>query len=75
MQQVNAVKHGFSVSFAAAAAGFVVRVGQMFSRWHERRNSVRHLESLSDYHLKDLGIDRSDVRSVVYGRTTGRIHV
>ena len=41
-------------------------------RNHQRR-SVRHLRSMSDHTLKDLGIHRSEINSVVYGRDAERV--
>jgi uncharacterized protein YjiS (DUF1127 family) len=45
------------------------------SERNARRASVRHLRALSDYHLKDLGIDRSEILSVVYNDIPDRIRV
>ena len=41
-------------------------------RYHQRR-SVEHLRSLTDQHLKDLGIHHSEITSVVYGREAERV--
>ena len=41
-------------------------------RYHQRR-SVEHLRSLTDQHLKDLGIHRSEINSVVFGRDAERV--
>jgi uncharacterized protein YjiS (DUF1127 family) len=35
--------------------------------WHRRRIAVGALQSLSDRMLKDIGIDRSEIPSVVHG--------
>ncbi len=34
-------------------------------RWHRRRVSMRALEALSDWQLKDIGVERADIRAVV----------
>lgn len=38
----------------------------------ERRASVATLRSLDDHLLKDIGIDRSEITSMVYGRNIDR---
>lgn len=67
MQQVNTLRqaagHGF-LSHIAAAAKFVFRE---VKQWNDRRKAVRYLHELSDYHLQDLGVRRSEILSVVYG--------
>lgn len=42
-------------------------------RWWQRRQSVTHLGMLSDRQLKDIGIHRSEIHSVVYGTDGSRI--
>lgn len=39
-------------------------------RNHQRR-SVLHLRAMPDHTLRDLGIHRSEINSVVYGRGSG----
>ena len=44
--------------------------------WHTRRVAVRELQALGDHALKDIGLDRGGIRSVVQdmiesGATTG----
>ncbi len=34
-------------------------------RWHRRRVAMRGLEALSDWQLKDIGVERADIRAVV----------
>ncbi|MFQ6023395.1 MAG: DUF1127 domain-containing protein [Acidiferrobacterales bacterium] len=34
-------------------------------RWQRRRTSIRALEALSDWQLKDIGVARGDIRAIV----------
>jgi uncharacterized protein YjiS (DUF1127 family) len=35
------------------------------SHWRRRRTAIRELQALSDHHLKDIGLDRSQIVSTV----------
>ena len=35
------------------------------SRWRRRRSAIRMLQALSDHHLRDIGLDRSQIVSRV----------
>ncbi len=35
------------------------------SRWRQRRTAIRELQALSDRHLTDIGLDRSQIVSTV----------
>ena len=50
------------------------RAWRRLRRWHEYRVAEAHLMSLDDVTLKDIGIHRSEIRSVVYGMERDRSH-
>ena len=37
-------------------------------RRHRQKAAIRHLESLDDCHLRDVGIERAEIETVVNGR-------
>ena len=39
-----------------------------FRRWRIAKEAIRHLESLEDHRLDDIGIVRSDIASTVFGK-------
>jgi len=47
----------------------VSRLVEEFRAWHRRRAAVRELRALSDHTLKDIGLHRSEIRSVVHEMT------
>ena len=51
----------------ARIAAFLAGRAAAFARARRERASVRELMALSNRQLKDLGIDRTEILSVVYG--------
>ena len=63
---------GVEVSIAAyqaidALATGAARLASLFTHWQKRRRAVAELSRLSDHMLRDIGIERGEIRSVVDG--------
>ncbi len=54
----------------AAAAG---RWGRDYATWRSRRRAIAELGVLDDRALRDFGISRSEIESVVYGRHAAEV--
>src|SRR5262245_43005183 len=52
---------------AAAIVGHVSGALQAMRNWHEAQLAIRHLNSVSDYLLKDIGVHRGQIEFVVRG--------
>ena len=59
---------GGGVSLPALASR-ILRLGQALSVWHRRRAAIGELSALSDHTLKDIGLNRGEIRSVVHEMT------
>ena len=47
---------------------------QAVKRHNQRRRAVEHLRSMTDQHLQDVGIQRHEIFTSVYGTNTDRVH-
>lgn len=54
----------FHDAFAAVGRGAVALVREI-RRWQRKRAAIRELESLSDHILKDIGVVRGQIRTLV----------
>jgi uncharacterized protein YjiS (DUF1127 family) len=52
---------------AATIVAQVTRALQAIGNWHQAQLAARHLNSLSDYQLKDIGVHRSQIEHMVRG--------
>ncbi|MFN3743779.1 MAG: DUF1127 domain-containing protein [Hyphomicrobiaceae bacterium] len=59
-------------SAASAIASFVTRIAVGFSRYLKFRAAERELQALDDRMLKDIGIDRSEIRSALINASNAR---
>ena len=62
LAQMNSHQNVVSGSFRKS---FVARSIERFLAWNQRRLAIRELESMSDTFLKDIGIERYQIRDMV----------
>jgi hemoglobin-like flavoprotein/uncharacterized protein YjiS (DUF1127 family) len=55
-------------TLAVRAGARVRRWGRDYATWRTRQQAIQELAGLDDRALKDFGINRSEIESVVYGR-------
>jgi uncharacterized protein YjiS (DUF1127 family) len=71
----TAARGGAALTRAVAGA-VTVTAGEWwraYALWRERRAAVRELHKLDDRVLKDIGVNRSEIESVVYGQDAMRL--
>ena len=69
MQYVRAINDFTGSSFKTSLVDVVAGLLGLMARWNEQRLASRYLQDLSDQHLSDIGLRRSDIWSSVYGNT------
>ena len=47
---------------------------QAVKRHNQRRRAVEHLRSMTDQHLRDVGMQRHEIFTMVYGTNTEGVH-
>ena len=68
MQNARAIQEYTIYSFKAGLADVTAGMASLLAQWGERRRASRYLQTLSDQHLSDIGLRRSDIWSSVHGQ-------
>ena len=79
MSNTHAISATPSISARPAAQGIGQAIGLILKRgweayWRRRakRTAVMMLHALDDHCLHDIGVDRSEIESVIYGKPADR---
>jgi uncharacterized protein YjiS (DUF1127 family) len=67
MQYVRAINDFTGSSFKTSFFDVMAGLAGLLARWNEQQRASRYLQNLSDQHLSDIGLRRSDIWSSVYG--------
>jgi uncharacterized protein YjiS (DUF1127 family) len=59
-------------ALAARAGNRIARAWHIYWQWRARRATVDLLHSLDDRTLRDIGVGRNEITSLVYGRPGDR---
>lgn len=66
--KTEAADRGGSWRRAVKMAGMAMATAvERLGRFHRKRRAMAHIRSLPNHALKDIGIDRSEIASVVHG--------
>jgi uncharacterized protein YjiS (DUF1127 family) len=63
MRTSHATLAGLAARSRPRLAGQLVGLVDLLLAWHERGRQRRHLRSLDDHMLRDIGLSRADVES------------
>jgi len=70
--ELTSQRNQHALSLAASGTGIVTQLWRAYWRWNARRATVKLLHSLDRRSLKDIGIDPSEIESIVHGRPADR---
>src|SRR5262245_12047086 len=68
----HALNRPIHTGWLHAAASAISRTWNTYLQRRTRRATVLMMQALDDYTLRDIGINRSEIESVVYGRPVER---
>lgn len=66
MAQTHTFDDTLSGPVAAPEIGLVERYAAKFRKWRSRQAAIAQLHAMEDRQLQDIGINRSEIESVVY---------
>ncbi len=64
-RQIGAIPSIGALRLVNGLKSAVRRSAGVISRWRQRRTAIRELQALSDHHLTDIGLDRSQIVTTV----------
>lgn len=66
MDHTATIIEAFAGPHAAATGGKLTMIWKKVAGWKRKQNAIAQLHALSDRSLADIGIDRSEIESVVW---------
>jgi uncharacterized protein YjiS (DUF1127 family) len=75
MAHTRTYEHSLTGAAAGPRLGFLANALKAFGTWRTRRAAIAQLHALEDRDLRDIGVSRSEIESVVYfgGRDPTRL--